>query len=253
LTFQRPRVLITGSTSGVGKAIAALFASQGADTLISGRDHRRLKAVSDMLDDRGPGRSLFIPADLATPDGPVELALTAERLLGGVDVLVNAAQTKGLDARTSFNSDDLDAVFMLNFHGTYRLSATLLQAMAQRGSGAVVNITSAAAYRGYSGLSAYGASMAALDSLTKSWAAEFGRSGVRVNAVSPGPLREPSSGPTRVFPESSGSLDDSQDASSEDVAAAVAFLASPQAGRINGVTLHVDGGMVQTFGYQPGR
>ena len=243
--MQRIRALVTGSTSGIGEGIAGRLAQDGADVLVTGRDEDRGRRVARRLAELGPGRASFVAAELATVDGPIELAAAAEDRLGGIDLLVNNAGLYIFGPSPVIGSDPFDAMFALNVRGAYLLTNALIPGMVRRGRGAVVNITTAAAYRGFPGAAAYGASKAALDLLTKAWAAEFGRLGVRVNAVSPGPVH------TAGTEAGADALDAlartfvaGRAGTIAEMAAAVAFLASPEASYVHGTTLHVDGGAI---------
>jgi len=235
MSLEGTKVLVTGSTSGIGEAIAMRLASEGADTVVTGRDERRGAAVVERIHDKTGRPSTFVAADLATPEGPVELAAAAEDVLGGVDVLVNNAGVYTFAPSPQIGAEAFDAMFALNVRPL----------MAERGGGAVINITTAAAYRGFAGAAAYGASKAALDLCTKAWAAEFGRLGVRVNAVSPGPVHTPGTeGGAEALDHLAQGFVAGRACTTEEVAAAVSYLAGPEASYVHGTTLHVDGGAV---------
>ncbi len=248
MSLEGTKVLVTGSTSGIGEAIVMRLAADGADTVVTGRDEHRGQAVVERIFEKTGRRATFIAADLSTPTGPATLAAAAEDRVGGVDVLVNNAGVYAFAASPQLGVDAFDAMFTLNVRGAYLLTTALLPLMAGRGRGAVVNITTAAAYRGFAGAAAYGASKAALDLLTRAWAAEFGRLGVRVNAVSPGPVHTPG---TQAGAEALDALARGfvagRPCTGEEVAAAVSFLAGPEAGYVHGATLHVDGGAVAVY------
>lgn len=248
MSLEGTNVLVTGSTSGIGEAIVMRLATDGATTVVTGRDERRGEEVLERVFDKTGRRAVFIAADLATPGGPVALAAAAEDRLGGVDVIVNNAGVYAFGPSPQLDVDAFDAMFTLNVRGAYLLTTVILPLMAQRGGGAVVNITTAAAYRGFAGAAAYGASKAALDLLTKAWAAEFGPFGVRVNAVSPGPVHTPGTqGAAEAVDALAGRFVAGRAGTAEEVAAAVSFLAGPEAGYIHGTTLHVDGGAMAAF------
>jgi NAD(P)-dependent dehydrogenase (short-subunit alcohol dehydrogenase family) len=246
--------LVTGSTGGIGEATAVRLASEGADVVVTGRSRARGEAVARRLKELGSGRSRFIAADLSTPDEPLALAKRAEEWLGAVDILVNNAAIGGAGPSAEVALDDWDTIFAVNVRSPYLISTALMTSMAGRGTGVVVNITSSVAYRGWPGYSAYASSKAALDAMTRCWAATYGPWGVRVNAISPGPvltpgaLRESTAEDIGVFCSRFGV---GRSGVPEDIAAAIAFLAGDQADYVHGSTLHVDGGMVETFGYQP--
>ena len=181
--------LITGATSGIGKATAFAFACRGAHVLVAGRNAARGEAVVTSLRASG-AKADFIDVDLGSSDSARELSRRATELGDGhVDILVNNAAIFPMGPTASMAEDDIDAVFAINVKAPFVLVGELAPAMASRGKGAIVNVGTMAAEFGMPGMSLYGASKAALVLLTKAWAAEFGPSGVRVNAVNPGPTR----------------------------------------------------------------
>lgn len=235
--------LITGSTSGIGKATAVQLAALGAHVVVSGRDKTRGDAV--VADIRATGGTAdFVAADLDDENSVLQLASRAAQVGGGhVDILVNSGGIFPFGATADTPADQIDEVFAVNVKAPYLLVAALAPAMAERGHGAIINITSMVSEFGMNGMGLYGSSKAALMLLTKSWAAEFGPAGVRVNAVSPGPTRTEGTIPM------GDSLDQiAQGAPAgrvgqpEEIAAAITFLATGQASFIHGVLLPVDGG-----------
>jgi len=248
MSLEGTKVLVTGSTSGIGEAIALRLASDGAEIVVTGRNDRRGQGVVERIFDKTGRRPVFIAADISTPEGPATLAVAAEDQLGGVDILVNNAGVYTFGPSPQIGAEAFDAMFALNVRGSYLLTTALLPLMVQRGGGSVVNITTAAAYRGFAGAAAYGASKAAVDLLTKAWAAEFGRLGVRVNAVSPGPVHTPGTeGAAEALDNLARGFVAGRACTPEEVAAAFAFLAGPESSYIHGTTLHVDGGAVAVF------
>lgn len=239
--------LVTGSTSGIGRATALLLADRGVHVVISGRNTARGEdAVAEI---RATGGSAnFVRADLNDAASATQLAKEATRLAESaghtLDVLVNNAGV-GYGGPTEGTAEhDFDAVFATNLKVPFYLVAALAPAMAARGLGAIVNVSTLASRRALPGLGVYGASKAGLNQLTRNWAAEYGPRGVRVNAVSPGPTRTPGA---------EQGLGDALDllgshtplghvAEPRDVAAAIAYLIGPDAQYVNGVILDVDGG-----------
>lgn len=234
--------LVTGSTSGIGRATAVRLAATGAHVLVHGRDDARGKQVVEEIVAAG-GAAELIVADLVTTDGVHELVRQVEQAVGTPDVLVNNAGVYAFGPSVALDEAGFDAMFDLNVKALYFLSTALLPKMAARGSGSVVNITTAAAQLGVSYAAAYGASKAAVELLTRAWAAEHGPAGVRVNAVSPGPVI---TGGTAAFAdglrESTKGLPLGRPGLAEEVAAAVAFLAGSDAAFVCGASLAVDGG-----------
>lgn len=254
MALQGKGVLVTGATSGIGEAVALRLASQGADTVITGRDPEKGRAVLERVQKAGVGRCRFIAADLASAEGPLLLAEQAEEWLGGVDVLVNNAATGGAGHSTEITPEDWDAIFAVNVRAPYLLSTAVMSRMSERRSGVVVNVTTSVAYRGWPGYSAYASSKAALDAMTRCWAATYGLWGVRVNTIAPGPvLTEASTRESKAedIAEFCAGFGAGRYGTVDEVAAAVSFLVSDEAEYIHASTVHIDGGMVETFGYQP--
>ena len=235
--------LITGATSGIGKATAFALAGRGAHVLVGGRNAARGEAVVTSLRASG-AKADFIAVDLGSSDSARELARRATELGGGhVDILVNNAAIFPMGPTASMAEDDIDAAFAINVKVPFVLVGELAPAMARRGKGAIVNVGTMAAEFGMPGTSLYGASKAALVLLTKAWAAEFGPSGVRVNAVNPGPTRTEG---TAVLGEATDQFaalaPAGRQASPDEIASAITYLASDDASFVHGAILAVDGG-----------
>ncbi len=235
--------LITGSTSGIGKATAIHLAALGAHVIVSGRDKSRGDAVVAGIRIAG-GIADFIAGDLGDETSVRQLAAGATDLGGGhVDILVNSGGVFPFGATAETPGGQIDEVFAINVKAPYLLVAALAPAMAARGHGAIVNITTMVAEFGMNGMGLYGSSKAALMLLTKSWAAEFGPAGVRVNAVSPGPTRtEGTIGMGDALDQLAQGGPAGRVGQPEEIAAAIAFLATDDASFIHGVLLPVDGG-----------
>jgi NAD(P)-dependent dehydrogenase (short-subunit alcohol dehydrogenase family) len=235
--------LVTGATSGIGAATAALLAERGAHVLVAGRDAGRGDAVVAAIRARG-GKADFLAADLGDTESARQLAREAVAAGGGrVDILVNNAGIFPFGPTAQTTPEDVDAVYELNVKAPFHLVAALAPGMAERGTGAIVNISTMVAEYGMAGMALYGSSKAALNLLTKAWAAEFGPAGVRVNAIQPGPTRT----------EGTAALGDSLDglatqspagraAAPKEIAEAIAYLVSDAASFVHGAVLPVDGG-----------
>ena len=235
--------LITGATSGIGKATADRLAALGAHVIVSGRDKTRGDAVVAGIRAAG-GTADFVAADLGDEHNVRQLASRAVQAGGGhVDILVNSGGIFPFGATADTPTEQIDEVFAVNVKAPYLLVGALAPAMAERGHGAIVNITTMVSEFGLNGMGLYGSSKAALMLLTKSWAAEFGPAGVRVNAVSPGPTRTEGTIPMGdALDQLAKGAPAGRVGKPEEIAAAIAFLATEEASFIHGVLLPVDGG-----------
>jgi NAD(P)-dependent dehydrogenase (short-subunit alcohol dehydrogenase family) len=238
--MSRRTALVTGSTDGIGVAIARTLASGGARVIVSGRNAERgEQVVQSILDDGGEAR--FTAADLSTAGGVRALAAAA----GPIDILVNnAAMLIAPQPTADVGEDVIDQALSTNIKAVFQLTGLVAPAMADRGAGAIVNVGSINGLIGMAHSALYSATKAAIHSLTKSWAAEYGPSGVRVNTVAPGPTITPIMAAYADRIERIIARAPSQRPSTpEQIAAAVAFLVSDNAANIHGALLSVDGGL----------
>jgi NAD(P)-dependent dehydrogenase (short-subunit alcohol dehydrogenase family) len=239
--------LVTGATSGIGKATALALAACGAFLAVSGRDKDQGKAVVDAIHASG-GSATFVAADLVDAAAATDLAERATAALGGrVDILVNNAGVFPFGPTSSFDETTFDASYALNVKAPWFLVAALAPAMAERGSGAIVNVSTMVAGFGVEGMGLYGSTKAALELLTKSWAAEFGPKGVRVNTISPGPTRtEGTAGMGDALEQLASLAPAGRPATPEEIAAGILFLVSEDASFVQGAALAADGGRLAT-------
>lgn len=241
--------LVTGSTGGLGVAIARALATAGANVVVSGRNTERGEAVVADIRAIG-GAATFVTSDLGGGDAAVRrLADEATAAAGGrIDILVNNAATLLMPKATAEVTErELREVFGVNVFAPFLLTGAVAPAMAERESGAIVNIGSITGLRGAAGSAVYDANKAVMHSLTRSWAAEYGPSGVRVNAVAPGPIATERAAEfaDHVAPVLAR-IPSRRMSTPEEVADSVVFLASDAAANIHGIVLSVDGGWAAT-------
>jgi NAD(P)-dependent dehydrogenase (short-subunit alcohol dehydrogenase family) len=239
-TLEGSTALVTGATAGIGRAIAQQLAALGAKVVVHGRSPERGAETVQAIEDNG-GSARFVAADLSRADDVRRLADEA----GPVDILINNAGVYRFAATGDTDDAFFDEHVNLNLRAPYILVQKLVPGMAERGHGAVVNISTVAASTPARQAGIYGATKAGVELLTRVWADEFGRSGVRVNAVAAGPTQTPG---TAVTPGLTDGLATTtalgRVAEPDEIARAVTFLASSDASYINGAILHATGGQL---------
>ena len=235
--LEGQRALVTGATSGIGRAVALQLARDGAEVLVHGRDAARGTETVQEISAAG-GKASFVAADLGDDAEVQRLASD----VGDVDILINNAGIALFGATAEFEVSAFDKMFASNVRAPFFLVAAFAPGMAARGHGSIVSVSSMAGGVGLVGGAAYGATKASLEAMTRAWAAEYSASGVRVNAIAPGPVYTPSPSGTE-FKTALGETTPMHRASQpEEIAEVVAFLASPRASYITGTTVAADGG-----------
>ncbi len=235
--------LITGGTSGIGRATANKLAQLGIYVLVVGRNAERGKNTVDEIRAAG-GKGDFISADLQDAASARTVAKQAIELGSGhVDILINNAGIYPFGPTHEMTEEQFDRVFSINVKVPYFLVAELAPLMAKTGKGAIVNLSTMAADYGALGMSLYGSSKAAINLLTKTWAAEYGPRGVRVNAVSPGPtITEGTEAMGEGLKQLAAQGPAGRPATADEIAEAIVFLATERASFIYGAKIAVDGG-----------
>jgi NAD(P)-dependent dehydrogenase (short-subunit alcohol dehydrogenase family) len=235
--------LVTGGTSGIGRATADKLAQLGIHVIVVGRNTERGEKTVAEVRATG-GEADFISSDLrdaASARGVAEKAIQFGN--GHVDILINNAGIYPFGPTHEMTEEMFERVYSLNVKAPYFLVAELAPLMAKRGKGAIVNLSTMAADYGAPGLSLYGSSKAAINLLTQVWAAEYGPSGVRINAVSPGPTRTEGTGAMgEGLEQLAAQAPAGRPATADEIAEAIVFLATDRASFIYGAKLAVDGG-----------
>jgi NAD(P)-dependent dehydrogenase (short-subunit alcohol dehydrogenase family) len=228
--------LVTGATSGIGRATALRLARDGWEVVVHGRNPQRGAAVVDEIETQG-GHARFVAADLN--DVAAVRRLVDE--VGDVDVLVNNAGVSWFGPTADLDEMTFDDLFDGNVRSAYFLVAGIAPGMAQRSSGSIISVASMSGLIGMDGGAAYGATKAALGSMTRSWAAEFSPQGVRVNAVAAGPVYStPDKAP--LIDQIAKTTLLGRGAQVDEIAEVIAFLASDKASYLTGAIVAADGG-----------
>ena len=239
--------IVTGATSGMGRAIALLFAHEGASVLASGRDLGRGRAIVEEIR-AGGGRATFIAGDASRPETGDALVRACTVAFGGVDLVVPCAGMLGLGSITGVPLETWRESLAVNLESVFYLLRAALPEMKARG-GSVVVIGSIAAFRGFPNHAAYCASKGALVALVRQAAIDYAPE-IRINLVCPGPVDTPFIwASAAAFPDPATAVQDAgrktplkRLGTPEDVAHTALFLASPESAWITGTTLTVDGG-----------
>lgn len=251
MDLEQRVALVTGSTSGIGAEIARRLGEAGIRVVVTGRDRDRGHEVVGEITGAG-GEAHFIAHDLEDVDGSSRLVEETVEAFGRIDILVNNGGTLMATPTSEVDAETFDWAFRLNVRSAFLLTGVAAPRMVEQGWGRVINMSSISGQRGQlgrPGLALYGATKAALEQLTRSWAAEFGPYGVAVNCIAPGPTITPFTeknlglGDPKTRQGVASRIPAGRVGEPADVAAVTLFLASEEAGYVQGVTLNVDGGL----------
>ena len=236
------KVLVTGASGGIGKAIALELSSSGADLCLTGRNKTKLENLQKIIG----GNCQIIISDLSNSEGIENLADQAQKIMGQIDILVNNAGITKDNLFIRMSEDDWNEVININLNSIFKLTKLLIKGMVKRRFGRIINITSVIGVAGGAGQSNYSASKAGIIAMSKSLAQEVGSRSITVNNIAPGFIE------TNMTAELS---DDRKDdilksislgrlGKPDDIAGAVCFLASEKASYITGQTININGGML---------
>lgn len=233
--------LVTGATGGIGEAVARALHAQGATLVLTGRNTDKLQALAAALGNRAH----VVVADLSSADAPAQLVADAVAAAGKVDILVNNAGLTRDGLALRMKDEDWQQVLDVNLTATFKLAKACLQGMMKARWGRIINITSIVGVTGNPGQTNYAASKAGMIGWSKSLAAEIASRNVTVNCVAPGFIATAMTDALNDQQKEAlnGKIPAGRMGTADEIAAAVVFLASPEAAYITGNTLHVNGGM----------
>lgn len=249
--------IVTGGGRGIGRAIAHKFAAEGAAVVLAARSQKEVEEVAAEIQ-RAGGRPAVVVADVSLESDCEKIVTVARKAFGAVHILVNNAGILGpIRPVENITPSEWDEVMIVNLRGPFLLSRLVLPEMYRRGSGSILNITSIAGKAAFQFNSPYAASKAALAGLTRVLAAEAARKGVRVNALSPGPVPETKmsqeiqvefakhfqTDKDQLFRQMLEGILQGRPQTVEEIASAALFLVSDLSSAITAQTLNVDGGM----------
>ena len=242
IDLKGKKILVTGASGGIGKAIAMELSSSGADLCLTGRNKSELENLQKIIG----GNCQIIISDLSNSEGINNLADQAQEIMGQIDILVNNAGITKDNLFMRMSEDDWNEVININLNSIFKLTKLLIKGMIKRRYGRIINITSVIGVAGGAGQSNYSASKAGIIAMSKSLAQEVGSRSVTVNSIAPGFIE------TNMTAELSDdrkedilrSISVGRLGKPDDIAGAVCFLASDKASYITGQTIHINGGML---------
>jgi 3-oxoacyl-[acyl-carrier protein] reductase len=234
--------LVTGASGGIGAAVAKALHAAGATVAISGT---RAAVLEELKASLGSERVHVVPCNLSSPEDVEKLVPAAEAAMGGLDILVNNAGITRDGLAMRMKDEDWQAVLDVNLTSSFRLARAAMKLMMKKRWGRIVSVTSVVGVTGNAGQANYVASKAALIGLSKSLAQELATRNVTVNCVAPGFIATPMTDALNDKQKEGilAKIPAGRMGSPEDIAAAVLFLASEEAGYVTGHTMHVNGGM----------
>jgi len=246
--FTNKTIIVTGSSGGIGEAIARRFASEGANVVLNSRNRADCEEVAKDLDD---ARTLIVEGDVSKSDFAAEIVSKAMAKFGGLDVLINNAGVAGMGMLADAKDSEIDRIIDINVKGVLYLSRAAIPELLKT-KGNIVNISSVSGLGGDWSLPIYNASKGAVTNLTRSLALQLGAQGVRVNCICPSMTRSDMTAGLTENEHAMKALKNrmplGRAAEPDEIAGPTLFLASEDAGFVTGVNLPVDGGVSASNG-----
>lgn len=238
-------VIVTGAGQGIGRATALRFAEEGSKVVVAEFSEETGRSVADEITDAGED-SLFVQVDVADRLSVQNMVQETKETFGRIDVLINNAGVIKDNTLKKMTDEEFDGVLNVNLRGTYICTQEVAEVMREQKSGVILNASSVVALYGNFGQTNYVASKAGVIGMTKVWARELGKDGIRVNAIAPGFIETAmiESIPEEVLEMIMKRIPLGKVGQPEDIGSAYAFLASDEASFITGTVLSVDGGAV---------
>ena len=237
-------VLVTGAGRGIGEAIARKCAMEGAQVALCDLDRHTVQEAAELLRSEGRLAAAF-PVNVADAESVAAMVSSVKSYFGPIDALVNNAGIVQDAQLKNMSDDQWDKVIAVNLTGVYRCTRAVVDTMVEQGGGSIITMSSVVGLYGNFGQTNYAATKAGVIGMTKTWAKELGRKGIRANAICPGFIATPilSAMPDKVLSDITRKVPMGRLGRPEEIASVVAFLASDEASYVNGAIIEVSGGV----------
>ncbi|OCS85000.1 3-oxoacyl-ACP reductase FabG [Caryophanon tenue] len=245
MRLEQKVAIITGGAKGIGEAAVRRFSDEGAKVVIADMDDAAGEALVSSLTDAGKD-AIYVQTNVASSESVANLVEKTVEAFGTVDILVNNAGITSDAMLTKMTAEQFEKVLSVNLTGVFNCTQAVVPLFIEKGYGKIINTSSVSGVYGNVGQTNYAATKAAVVGMTKTWAKELGRKGINVNAVAPGFTKTDlvAKMPANIIEKMTAVVSQQRLAEPVEIANAYLFLASDEAGYINGHVLHVDGGIM---------